>query len=101
MFLVRPAAAVKQLNTGIPDLHRSFWEKIEVGHLYKCMSVSTAKVLSLLQEPQMDIPSKEEVWLYLQRFIGNMTEKNEVWELNSHELGFSVPNKKGLRKSTF
>ena len=76
MFLVRPAAAVNQLNTGIPDLHRSFWGKIEVGHLfkvYKCMSVSTAKVLSLLQEPQMDIPSKEEVWLYLQRFIGNMT----------------------------
>ena len=26
---------------------------------------------------------------------------NEVWELNSHELGFSVPNKKGPRKSMF
>ena len=76
MFLVRPAAAVNQLNMGIPDLHRSFWETIEVGHLfkvYKCMSVSTAKVLSLLQEPHMDIPSKEEVCLYLRRFIGNMT----------------------------
>ena len=76
MFIVRPAAAVNQLNMGIPDLHRSFWATMEVSKLfkvYKCMSVSTAKVLSLLQEPQMDTPRKEEVWLYLRRFIGNMT----------------------------
>ena len=76
MFLVRPAAAVSQLNMGIPDLHRSFWATMEVGKLfkvYKCMSVSTAKVLHLLEEPQMDTPSKEEVWLYLRRLIGNMT----------------------------
>ena len=54
MFLVRPAAAVSQLNMGIPDLHRSFWATMEVGKLfkvYKCMSVSTAKVLNLLEEP--------------------------------------------------
>ena len=76
MFLVKPAAAINQLNMGVPDLHRSFWSTMEVGKLfklYKCMSVSKAKVLSLLEESQMDTPSKEEVWVYLRRFIGNMT----------------------------
>ena len=33
--------------------------------------------------------------------INSIFANNEVWELNSHELGFSVPNKKGPRKSTF
>ena len=39
-------------------------------HLYKCMSVSVFKVLSLIKEPILDTQRKEEVWM---RFVGNMT----------------------------
>ena len=41
--------------------------------LYTTLSVSTAKVLSLLSEPVMESASQEEVWHYLRRFVGNMT----------------------------
>ena len=41
---------------------------------------------SALQQPQIEID------------INSTFANNEVWELNSHELGFSVPNKKGPRK---
>ena len=44
---------------------------------------------SALQQPQIEID------------INSTFVLDEVWELNSHELGFSVPNKKGPRKSTF
>ena len=44
------------------------------------------------QQPQMEIDISS-------TFV--LDANNEVWELNSHELGFSVPNKKGPRKSTF
>ena len=76
MFLVRPAAAIHQLNLGVPDLHRSFWSRMEVVKLfklYKCISVSTTRVLGLLQKPLLDSPGKDEVWVYLCQFIGNMT----------------------------
>ena len=44
------------------------------------------------QQPQIEIDISS-------TFV--LDANNEVWELNSHELGFSVPNKKGPRKSTF
>ena len=47
---------------------------------------------SALQQPQIEIDINS-------TFV--LDANNEVWELNSHELGFSVPNKKGPRKSTF
>ena len=37
------------------------------------MSVSVFKVLSLIKEPILDTQRKEEVWMYIRRFVGNMT----------------------------
>ena len=45
----------------------------ELFKLYKCISVSTTRVFGLLQEPLLDSPGKDEVWVYLHQFIGNMT----------------------------
>ena len=50
------------------------------------------EVGNVSQQPQMEIDISS-------TFV--LDANNEVWELNSHELGFSVPNKKGPRKSTF
>ena len=49
-------------------------------------------VINASQQPQIEIDISS-------TFV--LDANNEVWELNSHELGFSVPNKKGPRKSTF
>lgn len=51
MCLVHLAAAISNMHMGIPDIHSSFWKDMEVGKLYKiykCISVSTQKVLNLL-----------------------------------------------------
>ena len=40
---------------------------------YNTVSVSTAKVLSLIEKLFMTSSSQEHDWLYLRRFIGNMT----------------------------
>ena len=75
-FLLKPAAALNMMNAGIPKAHQPFWKDMTVEKLYSLyttLSVSTAKVLSLLSEPVMESASQEEVWHYLRRFVGNMT----------------------------
>jgi len=73
---LKPAAALNMMNAGIPKAHQPFWKHMTVEKLYSLyttLSVSTAKVLSLLSEPVMESASQEEVWHYLRRFVGNMT----------------------------
>ena len=75
-FFLKPAAALNMMNAGIPKAHQPFWKHMTVEKLYSLyttLSVSTAKVLSLLSEPVMESASQEEVWHYLRRFVGNMT----------------------------
>ena len=70
------AAAISQLHKGVPECHLPFWNSmtvVKLYHLYKCMSVSVFKVLSLIKEPILDTQRKEEVWMYIRRFVGNMT----------------------------
>ena len=75
-FLIKPAAALNMLNSGIPQQHIQFWEGVSVQklkHIYDVLSVSHIKVLKLLKEPLMTTAAEEEVWLYLRQFIGNMS----------------------------
>ena len=79
-FLIKPAAALYMLNSGIPQQHQPFWNDMSLDKLlslYHALSVSTTKVLQLLEEPFMSSPSQEDVWLYLRRFVGNMS-RNEL-----------------------
>lgn len=74
-FLVRPAAALNVLSAGVPQQHRSFWSGMSLDSLlaiYNALSVTTSKVLRLLEEPVITSASQEVVWLYLRRFIGNL-----------------------------
>lgn len=74
-FSIKPAAALSMMNAGIPENHRSFWKNRTVEKLYSfyiSLSVSTAKVLNLLQEPVIENASQAEVWQFLRRFVGNM-----------------------------
>ena len=75
-FLIKPAAPLQKMNHGIPEQHHSFWKQMTVENLYmvdRSLSVSTAKVLQLLQEPNIESASQSEVWGYLETFVGNMT----------------------------
>ena len=75
-FLTKPAAALLMLRHGVPVEHHSFWNSMpleEFFSLYNAMSVSTVKVLSLLQEPYFRNEAEEDVWLFLRKCIGNMS----------------------------
>ena len=77
-LLVKPAAALNMLHQGVPEEHVPFWRAISVKQLYalyNAMTISTSKVLSLLDEPSFCNAAEEEVWLFLRRFIGNMSVK--------------------------
>ncbi len=75
-FSIKPAAAIQLMNAGISVKHRPFWMHMSVGRfhaVYSSLSASPSKVLDLLIEPTIHNNAQEEVWLYLRRFVGNMT----------------------------
>ena len=74
-FSVKPAAAISMMNTGVPKKHQSFWKIMTVEKLhslYLSLSVSNAKVLSLLKEPVIQNVSQEDVWQFLRKYVGSM-----------------------------
>ena len=74
-FSVKPAAAISMMNTDVPKKHQSFWKIMTVEKLhslYLSLSVSNAKVLSLLKEPVIQNASQEDVWQFLRKYVGSM-----------------------------
>ncbi len=75
-FLVKPAAPIAMIHSGIPKEHQPFWAHMTVSrfhNIYSTLSVSVLKVLDLLHEPVIENEGQECAWSYLRRFIGNMT----------------------------
>lgn len=75
-FEIKPAAALNCMRQGIPTQHVPFWESMSIDSfysLYKAMSISVSKVQNLLDEPEFQNSAEEEVWLFLRKFIGNMS----------------------------
>ena len=76
IFLLQPAAALAMLHQGIPKEHDSFWNTVSVEKLlslYNSTAVSAEKILHILEEPEFLNKAEEEVWLFLRKFIGNMS----------------------------
>lgn len=74
-FVTKPAAALQLMNSGVHDQHGIFWRQMTVDKLYRLFNslcVSPSKVLKLLEEPILENPAEEQVWMYLRNFIGNM-----------------------------
>ena len=77
-FLIKPAAALHMITSGIPESHRPFWKSMTVDKLYllyKSMLLSHGKVLSLLVEPCTNDEAEEKTWFYLRSYIGNMSDE--------------------------
>ena len=74
-YLIKPAPALQAIRSGIPVSHLPFWEHFTVKDfhlLYVALSASPEKVLELLDEPDIVDPNQEQVFGYLQQYIGNM-----------------------------
>ena len=52
-FILKPSAAIREMHSGIPSQHRTFWENVGsqgLFSLYKAQSVSAGKVLEMFDE---------------------------------------------------
>lgn len=78
-FVLKPSAAILEMNSGIPSQHRPFWEKVGIEgllNLYKAKSVSAAKVLEMFDEAEGSDLDQERVLTYLRQYIGSMSNED-------------------------
>lgn len=79
-FYLKPAAAIQSLCSGIPEAHRSFWEKMSVLQLYtiyRAMFVSPEKVVTYIEtncEPENN--TQERVLMYLRQYVGSLSRNS-------------------------
>ena len=80
-FLIQPAVVLHIMNGGIPSKHLPFWKCMTVDNLYSIyssLSVSKAKVLNLLKEPNFLSVPEDEVYQYLKRLLATCLVMNSV-----------------------
>lgn len=70
-LMTKPAAALTAIHSGIPAQHKPFWSLMTVQQfhmIYRSLSVSTGRVLGLIEEPLLSTPAQEQVWTFLRRY---------------------------------
>lgn len=76
-LVTKPTAALSAIHSGVPKMHEPFWSRMSIQQfhmIYRSLSVSTGRVLSLIEEPLLSTPAQEQVWSFLRRFVGNLTQ---------------------------
>lgn len=77
-FLLKPLGALYAMNKGIPIEHQSFWESVTVDEFLKVYIASTptaASILNVISEPSVMDAAETTVFGYLNRYVGNMRNK--------------------------
>ena len=75
LFLVKPAASIAMINSGVPISHQEFWNKKspeELYSIYQRLTISPKKVISLIEIPEVATTQEDRVCYYLRTMIGNM-----------------------------
>lgn len=75
-FVRRPASITLMISGGIPSNHKAFWSNLGVEgitNIYVSLSVSTSKVLGIINEPDFRNEEEERVYQYLIRMVGSMS----------------------------
>ena len=70
-----PCAAISTMHKGIPNVHAPYWSQksaIDLYQIHTALNATPAKVLHLLKLPDFENPAEEEVFNYLQCYIGQM-----------------------------
>ena len=95
-FLRKPAAAIAEIHSGIPEVHSRFWQKLSIGDfyaIYNALQASPAKVLALLDDESCSNKSEERIFGYLRQYIGNM-QPDEIRNFLRFVTGSSVCSSK-------
>uniref|UniRef100_A0A1X7TAZ1 HECT domain-containing protein n=1 Tax=Amphimedon queenslandica TaxID=400682 RepID=A0A1X7TAZ1_AMPQE len=98
-FLLKPAAAIQMIRSGIPEMHRRFWGKISVSDIYaiySAMCSSPEKILMSIESNSItETPLQERVLMYLRQYIGSAS-KNTVSLFLRYVTGSYVFTGKGI-----
>jgi hypothetical protein len=97
-FLVKPAAAIAKVYSGIPSAHREFWSNRAVNgivFIYNQLTVTSRKVLQLLMLPKTSSVGEERVYSYLTTMVSNI-KSDELRSLLRFVTGSSVCNAKDI-----
>ena len=71
-FIVKPAAGIRLINSGIPKSHQNFWMDLSIDgvkKIYDNLTISSDKILSLLVFPEFCTPQEERVSGYLRTLV--------------------------------
>ena len=63
-FCVKPAAALSLLYSGIPSVHKGFWEKKSPDNIYALhcqLSATPGKVIAMLDSTDACTPARERI----------------------------------------
>lgn len=77
-FLSKPAAGIAMINSGIPLSHKQFWSRkspMDIVRIYRKLTVSAKKVISLLHFPEFCSQQETRIYEYLRLMIGNMQQE--------------------------
>ena len=97
-FITKPAAGIGLINSGIPQKHREFWNRLStqgVRKLYEDLTISSKKVLNLICFPQYCSVPEERVCRYLRTLIGHLSVE-ELRRLMRFITGSSVCSEKNI-----
>ena len=76
-FVQKPAAAIAEVRSGIPEVYANFWRDMSLGEfysIYRALQASTEKVLAMIDRVTLHNSSQKRVYGYLQQYVGNMKQ---------------------------
>ena len=76
-LLSKPLSAVTLMNSGIPSVHKAWWQRKsvdELHQLYMALTATPAKVLQVIYAETSNL-SEERMMNYLTQFIGGMKQE--------------------------
>ena len=90
-LLSKPLAAISLMNSGIPSIHKAWWQTKSVDELHKVYMTPTATSSKVLQAifAETSNQSEERMMTYLRQFIGGM-KQDMVRRLLRFTTGSSV-----------
>ena len=74
-FQTKPLPAIIAINAGIPDFERRFWDSktlADIYLLYYSMVATPAKVIDMIQEPDLMNAVEQRIFTYLCQMVGDM-----------------------------
>ena len=91
---MNPLGAIYALHSGLPDIHRDFWNHFSIEHLFKlyvALNATPDIVISKIVEPEQCNSACSRVFAYLLliHFIGNM-KQDELRQFLRFVTGSSV-----------